>query len=248
MNDDVAENKRTQIAVQDHQAEAFPDASSELRAVAASAGPSDRQHGLIRALDAGRALRDALLPSFAWTGVVLRIGPQDHQEIRSALESFGVALMDLDAMGPDSEGAAAHRTALRFTTPGDSNAVELIGIKNGVEHSLGTIRMPAMMKAKELVSDYLGPFEENDASEADMALCACRELVAYMEESVEPLVRVDAAVPPANGEPSVAAIEAGRLAFRRIMDGVEPDESDAIASAYRAIEQHQAEASAGAVA
>lgn len=60
------------------------------------------------------------------------------------------------------------------------DTVEVVGIKNGKEHALGTMPMPPMMKARELVREQFGHFQEEDGSEADMAMYVCEALVKHM--------------------------------------------------------------------
>ena len=63
------------------------------------------------------------------------------------------------------------------------NTVELYGMKDGIQVHLGQAPMPARMKAKELVIDTFGRFDENDdMDDSDAALCfyCMTQLIDYM--------------------------------------------------------------------
>lgn len=62
-----------------------------------------------------------------------------------------------------------------------ADTVQLVGVKaDGSEHNLGTIRMPAKMKAREIVRDMIGPIDEEAGNEAAFALWCCELLLEYV--------------------------------------------------------------------
>lgn len=58
--------------------------------------------------------------------------------------------------------------------------VQLIGVKDGVEHALGEVPMPARMKARLLAAETFGAFEIGDGSDADLCFGAMEELLAHL--------------------------------------------------------------------
>lgn len=62
-----------------------------------------------------------------------------------------------------------------------ADTVQLVGVKaDGSEHDLGAIRMPAKMKAREIVRDMLGPIDEEAGNDAAFALWCCEQLLEYI--------------------------------------------------------------------
>ena len=58
---------------------------------------------------------------------------------------------------------------------------ELIGVRaDGTEQALGKVRIPAKMKARELVQEQFGPIDEDGCNDAALAMYACEQLIAFM--------------------------------------------------------------------
>lgn len=58
--------------------------------------------------------------------------------------------------------------------------VELVGVKNGVETSLGKVAMPPRMKAREIAREQFGAFQDDDGSDADFCFGALETLIDWM--------------------------------------------------------------------
>lgn len=84
----------------------------------------------------------------------------------------------------------AARAALASKPPqGEQKAVErveLYGVKDGKETFLGTAPMPPRMKARELAREMFGPFQDDDASDAEMCFAAMGQLIEHMQASAQP--------------------------------------------------------------
>lgn len=66
----------------------------------------------------------------------------------------------------------------------DPDECQLVGVKaDGTQHVLGTVTMPAKMKAREIVQSYFGHFhEDDDYGDAAMAYQCCLDLIAFMQK------------------------------------------------------------------
>lgn len=80
------------------------------------------------------------------------------------------AALDLLRVVPAEQAQAADR-------------VQVVGVKSdGAHHNLGTMPMPARMKAREVVLEMLGPIDEEAGNDAAMALWACEQVLEYVEK------------------------------------------------------------------
>lgn len=64
-----------------------------------------------------------------------------------------------------------------------SDDYTLIGVKNGMETVLGTVTQSAESKARELVAEMFGPWEQDDGSDAEMAFTICAQLLEWMPKN-----------------------------------------------------------------
>ena len=76
--------------------------------------------------------------------------------------------------------------------------MQVVGIKDGKETVLGTATITPRMKARDLVREMFGGWEEDDGSEADLAFAVCESLLRWMGET--PRVFTAAAPAPSKGE------------------------------------------------
>jgi len=65
----------------------------------------------------------------------------------------------------------------------ESDLVQIIGIKNGVETLLGQAPMPPKMKARNLVRETFGHFDDADGSDAELCFGVCEQLIDHMAKS-----------------------------------------------------------------
>lgn len=65
----------------------------------------------------------------------------------------------------------------------ESDLVQIIGIKNGVETLLGQAPMPPKMKARDLVRETFGHFDDADGSDAELCFGVCEQLIDHMAKS-----------------------------------------------------------------
>lgn len=65
----------------------------------------------------------------------------------------------------------------------ESDLVQFIGIKNGVETLLGQAPMPPKMKARHLVRETFGHFDDADGSDAELCFGVCEQLIDHMAKS-----------------------------------------------------------------
>lgn len=66
---------------------------------------------------------------------------------------------------------------------GSNETMQVIGVKDGVETIIGTATITPRMKARDLVHENIGGFEDGDGSEADVAFSICRWLLEWMGEN-----------------------------------------------------------------
>lgn len=65
----------------------------------------------------------------------------------------------------------------------DADAVQVYGVKDGVQTLIGSAPMPPHMKARELAREQFGHFEDGDGSDAELCFGALEQLIDHMERS-----------------------------------------------------------------
>lgn len=61
------------------------------------------------------------------------------------------------------------------------DTVDIFGVtSSGNLERIGTARTPPRMKAREIVTDMFGIFEDGDGSDADLAFACCEKLIKYL--------------------------------------------------------------------
>lgn len=88
------------------------------------------------------------------------------------------------ALRAEKELAALRAQPVRGSDGEDAEHVDLLGIRaDGSAVNLGKVAMPARMKAREIVRNYIGepgnPDDDFDDSEATQALRCCLDLIDY---------------------------------------------------------------------
>ena len=72
-------------------------------------------------------------------------------------------------------------TDTKTPSPSDAETVDLIGVRDDGTHvNLGKISMPPRMKAREIARSYFGPFEDDDASDAEMCFGALETFLDWL--------------------------------------------------------------------
>lgn len=115
------------------------------------------------------------------------------------------------------------------------DTVEIIGMKGGKDHYLGTMAMPPRMKAREIAREQFGHFVDDDGSDAELCFCALEQLIDYMQKTVaipapapavpDTHISVQEAWEAAGGNPGIKASKADLIIALKTLDTV-CDEAD----------------------
>lgn len=63
----------------------------------------------------------------------------------------------------------------------EKDTVNVLGVRaDGSSEVIGTAPMPPKMKARELVTETFGSFQDDDGSDADLAMACCEQLIEYL--------------------------------------------------------------------
>lgn len=81
---------------------------------------------------------------------------------------------------PDGTNLYTHPAPVQTQPEPVAELVELVGVKNGVETSLGKVAMPPRMKAREIAREQFGAFQDDDGSDADFCFGALETLIDWM--------------------------------------------------------------------
>lgn len=66
----------------------------------------------------------------------------------------------------------------------EKDSMTLIGVKSdGTQVAIASVPATPRMKARQLVIDMFGYFEEEDGSDADLAFVVCEQLIDFMEKN-----------------------------------------------------------------